>query len=181
MERDPNSSSGAGSRGGTTATTLHELLQEIRRGFSLYRPVLVEVDRGANRLTDTTMDHTLTLTEPVDWEERTRREYGDRPFIIVGANTAVSDQPVRVGRSRSCDVRVDIDSVSKVHAIFTFNRDDGQVTLADAGSRNGTFINGERIGDTAGAVWSGAFVGFGDSVFVFLDPSTLRKLSRLAP
>ena len=29
------------------------------------------------------------------------------------------------------------------------------------------------------AVWSGAYVGFGDAVFVFIDPPTLRKLSKL--
>ena len=28
-------------------------------------------------------------------------------------------------------------------------------------------------------IWSGAYVSYGDAVFVFIDPPTLRKLSKL--
>ena len=53
--------------------------------------------------------------------------------------------------------------------------------IIDESSRNGTCINGQPL--VAGvrmSVWSGAYVSFGDAVFVFIDPPTLRKLSRLA-
>lgn len=49
----------------------------------------------------------------------------------------------RVGRSRSCEIRVDDDSVSRVHAAFAWR--DGAVLLSDLGSSNGTYVNGERI------------------------------------
>jgi hypothetical protein len=29
-------------------------------------------------------------------------------------------------------------------------------------------------------IWSGAYVSFGDALFVFIDPPTIRKLSALA-
>jgi uncharacterized RDD family membrane protein YckC len=49
----------------------------------------------------------------------------------------------RVGRSRNCEIRVDDDSVSRVHAAFVWL--DGAALVEDLGSSNGTFVNGERI------------------------------------
>ena len=39
---------------------------------------------------------------------------------------------------------IDDNSVSKIHATLIFNRED-QLQVADTGSTNGTFINGQRI------------------------------------
>ncbi|HEY5925025.1 MAG TPA: sigma 54-interacting transcriptional regulator [Kofleriaceae bacterium] len=50
---------------------------------------------------------------------------------------------VSFGRSRSADVRVDSELVSRIHAIF--ERDGLAVSVEDTGSRNGTWVNGERI------------------------------------
>jgi uncharacterized RDD family membrane protein YckC len=50
---------------------------------------------------------------------------------------------VRVGRSRNCEIRVDDDSVSRVHAAFVVR--DGAALLSDLGSSNGTWVNDERL------------------------------------
>ena len=64
---------------------------------------------------------------------------------------------------------------------FVFDRASGDYYIVDENSRNGTYINGEALTPSIpAAVWSGAYVGFGDAVFVFIDPATLRKLSKLA-
>ncbi len=48
-----------------------------------------------------------------------------------------------LGRSRSCDVRVKEDSVSRLHAALVWR--DGELFLEDLGSSNGTFCNGRPV------------------------------------
>lgn len=49
-----------------------------------------------------------------------------------------------VGRTKENDLWLDDQSVSKIHAALVLNSDK-QLMVADTGSTNGTFINGERI------------------------------------
>ena len=49
-----------------------------------------------------------------------------------------------VGRTKENDLSIDDQSVSKIHASLTVD-DMGNLIVADTGSTNGTFINGERI------------------------------------
>jgi pSer/pThr/pTyr-binding forkhead associated (FHA) protein len=48
-----------------------------------------------------------------------------------------------IGRSEECHLRPASDLISRQHCQFTVH--DDNVTVADKGSRNGTFVNGERI------------------------------------
>ena len=50
---------------------------------------------------------------------------------------------ILVGRGEQCDVRLDDPSASRVHCRLLSRG--GKVTLTDAGSRWGTFVNGERV------------------------------------
>lgn len=61
----------------------------------------------------------------------------ERSRIPIGHNRAV------LGRSRDADVRIDADSVSRRHALLW--REGGRVWVADLGSANGTFLNGEPV------------------------------------
>ena len=165
------------------AKTLHELLLELKAGYHLHKPILIEIEPGTRNSPEVTIDRTMTLKQPLDWVEEYGKELASNTFILLGPNTlqAGLDAPVTIGRSRRCDVRVENDSVSKVHGSVVFDTSAGEYFLIDENSRNGTRINGEPV--TPGvptAVWSGAHVSFGDAVFVFLDPPTLRKLAKLA-
>ena len=56
------------------------------------------------------------------------------------------DRPETViGRAGGCDVCLDTRWVSRVHARIT--RDEGGYWLEDAGSKNGVFVNGQRVVD----------------------------------
>jgi FHA domain-containing protein len=165
------------------ASTLRELLLEMKAGYTLHKPILIEVAPGSKVMPDATIDRTMTIRKPLDWAEQYGREYAGHHFIMLGPNTlsAGVDTPVTIGRSRRCDVRVENDSVSKVHGSVVYDRATGEYYIIDENSRNGTCINGESL--TPGvpsAIWSGAYVSFGDAVFVFIDPPTLRKLAKIA-
>lgn len=55
-----------------------------------------------------------------------------------------SGKRISVGRTKENDLAIDDVSVSKMHASLLLNSD-GDLIVADTGSTNGTFINGERI------------------------------------
>src|SRR6266568_509866 len=89
-------------------------------------------------------------------------EIARRQTIVAGASTPASDRtPVRpnpqllaqrsfedrpqlsIGRAPDNDIRLDGLQISNHHARFA--RDNGNVTVEDAGSTNGVYVNGERI------------------------------------
>lgn len=49
-----------------------------------------------------------------------------------------------IGRGANCQIRLNHDDVSSRHAVLS-KRSDGTIYIEDSGSRNGTFVNGERI------------------------------------
>ena len=49
-----------------------------------------------------------------------------------------------VGRTKENDLQIDDQSISKAHASLMLNRE-GRLVVADTGSTNGTFVNGQRI------------------------------------
>ena len=51
---------------------------------------------------------------------------------------------IKIGRSTSCDYVIKDNVVSSVHAVITIS-DNGQITIEDLNSKNGTFVDGVRI------------------------------------
>ena len=49
-----------------------------------------------------------------------------------------------IGRGANCQIRMNHDDVSSRHAVLS-KRSDGTIYIEDSGSRNGTFVNGERV------------------------------------
>ncbi|HJL17915.1 MAG TPA: FHA domain-containing protein [Sandaracinaceae bacterium LLY-WYZ-13_1] len=85
---------------------------------------------------------------------------------------------VLIGRSRSNDVVVEDGTVSKLHARARL--DEGSFWLADAGSRNGTFLDGERLDGEEIEVFPADTVRFGSCTFrVHRGASFCDLLSRL--
>jgi diguanylate cyclase (GGDEF)-like protein len=81
--------------------------------------------------------------------ELTRRSQRDRAYLIVLAGTDVGkmfklgEGETVIGRSHRADVRIDDDSISRLHV--KLNLDGTNVTIEDLGSSNGTLVNGERV------------------------------------
>ena len=75
-----------------------------------------------------------------------------------------------VGRESRCDVPLPFDSVSKLQAQFV-KKTNGEYELIDAGSTNGTFVNGTRLERNKGVpIKSGQKVRFGKVEALFLNP-----------
>src|SRR5271155_854333 len=59
----------------------------------------------------------------------------------------VLENDATIGRDRSCEVVLAAGGVSRKHCVLEKTREGGLV-LRDLGSRNGTFVNGERVEKT---------------------------------
>ena len=94
----------------------------------------------------------------------------------------VRAQAVKLGRSPDCDVQIPPEqgaSVSRVHSEITI--EDGGVIVRDAGSRNGTFINGARLDSPHHAVKSDLIMlGSGGPTFSIEDLHIVKGKSAAA-
>ena len=52
-------------------------------------------------------------------------------------------QEISIGRSTDCEVSIPVRWISRKHAVL--RREKGQFLLEDAGSKNGVFVNGQRV------------------------------------
>jgi hypothetical protein len=103
-----------------------------------------------------------------------------RAFVIAkraGANDYTN--MVTVGRTTNNDITIEVASVSKFHAYFTQDPESGRWCLHDAGSSNGTWVDGERTGASSGKVHlrDGAAIQLGpDARTRFFQASALFDL-----
>jgi pSer/pThr/pTyr-binding forkhead associated (FHA) protein len=87
---------------------------------------------------------------------------------------------ITVGRTPNNDIAVDDLTVSKFHAYFRVS-DEG-VDLTDAGSKNGTWLNGLPLAaKTPAPVRSGDVIRFAQSAFKFLSPGDSWEHFRSQP
>jgi pSer/pThr/pTyr-binding forkhead associated (FHA) protein len=68
-----------------------------------------------------------------------------------------------IGRRHSCDLRIPLMSVSKRHC--QLNIDDGVLKIRDLNSRNGTYLNGNRINEAV--IRQGDYIEVGPLAFAF--------------
>lgn len=89
----------------------------------------------------------------------------------IGLRAALPAGTVRVGRGRECEVQIDDPALSRTHLILEVTG--GTVFVSDAGSTNGTFMNGVRIKD--GHRWTpGEVIEAGGSLLGLASRSTDR-------
>lgn len=86
---------------------------------------------------------------------------------------------ITIGRAGNNDIMLEVSSVSKFHAYFTKDPREGRWYIHDAGSSNGTWIDGERLGEGHGKapLHDGASVQLGpDARARFYEAAALFEL-----
>ncbi len=81
----------------------------------------------------------------------------------------LTKERLQIGRSADNDIPVNDAEVSRKHALL-LQQPDGQFSIEDSGSTNGTFVNGTRIQNRV-QLQDGDIIDFGDSIrFQYLEP-----------
>lgn len=100
-----------------------------------------------------------------------RRPDGEQENIILEADL------ITIGRSDTCAVVIPLPIVSRLHA--TIELQHGRYLIADVGSANGTFVNGQRLEDpyplsTNDQIW----IGSEEVAMLFYDPEETLVVAR---
>jgi pSer/pThr/pTyr-binding forkhead associated (FHA) protein len=120
-----------------------------------------------------------------DWKSRTEAEQAGQPFLVYRDGDerqqffffAPGSADATVGRQAPADLRLDWDGqVSRLHARFE-RGPDGWELVDDGLSRNGTFVNAERVSARC-RLNDGDTLRFGATTVVFRSPG--RKPSGAA-
>ncbi|MCX8157859.1 MAG: DUF4388 domain-containing protein [Verrucomicrobiae bacterium] len=85
------------------------------------------------------------------------------------------DRPTLCGRSRDADIRIEDDLVSRRHTKITCTG--GQYVVEDLGSKNGTFLNGEKIGGPT-ILKAGDYLRIGEATFHVVAPCVVGEQAR---
>jgi two-component system cell cycle response regulator len=83
----------------------------------------------------------------------------------LGRRFELPEGDLTIGRDVACDVRVDLDNVSRRHA--RVSRKAGKAFVSDLGSTNGTFVNDSEVLQET-ELRSGDLVKIGGTIFKFL-------------
>ena len=83
----------------------------------------------------------------------------------------LTGEPLAIGRAREADIPLLDDKVSRIHCGIRLSA--GEFYLKDLKSRNGTYVNGQRVEDTI-KLKVGDRIQVGSTVFV-LDTSPYEK------
>jgi pSer/pThr/pTyr-binding forkhead associated (FHA) protein len=113
----------------------------------------------------------------------------DNPIVLqIRPESTRSDVAgIGIGRSESNDVAVQSSSVSRLHALIHRDARTGEWRITDAGSRNGTFVDGVPVGREQSALLKdGTMVKLGDVQLRFLLPHSFlthleSRLDKLKP
>lgn len=86
----------------------------------------------------------------------------------------ISSPRMTIGRGNECDIRLQDPMVSRKHAVLVYAQ--GQWYIQDQGSRNGTLVNGERVG--AAPLRDGDKLTMGDTSLLFSLGEAPRPAAR---
>jgi two-component system cell cycle response regulator len=94
------------------------------------------------------------------------------PGHDIGRRTPLKEKEYVIGRESDADLVIPRSAVSRQHSRLAQD-EDGEWTLTDLGSTNGTFVNEERV--ESQRLSDGDQLRFGDAIFKFLSGSNVES------
>jgi len=154
------------------ALSAQEFILRHGSGFLVHHGALGQSGAGLTQTLDT--DSAKTVAD--------RPGFMSERFVVYpllgNPQEGSGSKLLMVGRMATNEVVIDEATVSQVHALIRFEPSGG-FSLQDAGSRNGTFVNGRQVpkqGDGQPvALKAGSRVSLGGSNFTFLDGGTFYR------
>jgi pSer/pThr/pTyr-binding forkhead associated (FHA) protein len=92
--------------------------------------------------------------------------------LVIRLEPGRPGEEVRLGRDAGCDVVIDDATLSRVHLVF-HRGEGGRWTVKDAGSRNGSKLDGMPLREAAFPLSPGAAIEAGAVRLTFLDAAGL--------
>lgn len=89
-------------------------------------------------------------------------------------SVVLSQKPIVMGRSSSCDIRLTDEKISSRHLALKVNSS-GKVIIKDLGSTNGTYLNGSQVEESVLMLDDQLFIG---AVSLWIDPDQLSVKER---
>lgn len=167
---------------------LGELIEEWKtlgpaRFAALYRDAMLQLrDLGKDDEEDDANFHTAFMSRGELEEASGAATVGSGehklPNLAVGQIVRVAKRQggafqdrIGVGRARNVDVPLQLAKMSKYHAFFSKSDDGRSYSVTDAGSTNGTFLDGKRLPEKqAVSLADGQEIAFGPYRFTFYTP-----------
>lgn len=175
----------------------HKLFAYGKQSGVLLLAVTDPTDTGAvsqveRELSNPVAVHIATLSEI---SEQIEKYYGPKLIGVLPSGEKlrflIHQSEIEIGKAQHNAVVLNDPTVSNTHAVLLMR--DGGYSLVDLGSRNGTFVNGERLGPHARTLRHGDSIQVGQTVLTFrnsgetvenvtatLSPAAIEEIRRRA-
>ncbi len=152
----------------------HQVFAVARQADAIILAVADPTDTGATKQVSLDVRSALgiRLATATQIREKVDRYYGPKLIGVLPSGEkleyVIDQKEVEIGKAAHNHVVLTDPAVSNTHAIV-MAREPGY-TIVDLGSRNGTFVNGERLGSQAHSLRHGDKVQLGQTVLTFRNP-----------
>jgi pSer/pThr/pTyr-binding forkhead associated (FHA) protein len=153
----------------------HQVFPVAEEADSLILAVADPTDTGAveHLRREVPSPLSIRLATATQIRERVDQYYGPKLIGVLPSGEKleylIDKHEVEIGKAAHNHIALTDPTVSNTHAIVTAR--DAGYTIVDLGSRNGTFVNGERLGSQAHTLRHGDKIQLGKTVLTFRNPA----------
>ncbi len=160
--------------------SLGEFARKFRHPVLLSVPTVPEAETTEEAITDVYAPFDAKRIQPFDLGALSLADRSALEVLVLRKKSTSASDALWIGRTGACDVRIKSKAISRLHALVTQNNGGG-FSIGDAGSSNGTFVDGLRVvNGSMTPLRDGASVVLGTLSLRFLLPASLhRELRRL--